>query len=975
MISPSKHTLAYTVSALILLLAGGATPAPAQTTLSATELKCSSKLGKATAKLAATYLRDMSRCRGSVVAGKTTGPCPDAATLSRLQGAIDKVDDTVTKSCTSTCTISGIECIADSLCPPSGAISETCNGAPNGVLFDMGNLGFPGAVCEVAIGRPITRSADLAACITTLTQQSGSSLIDAIYGGLDDTVAGPKDVQRCLSAISKASQKLVSTVFKGVIKCRDDINKGKLKQDPRVCAFSEEKLLSKIGKAKAKLRKSVDKRCESPAVLAALDVCGQGVGAMSNTSDVASCIIDATIELTDTQTIPALRTYGPSSFVEAVYPQQPVCGDDMVNQGVNAFLPLGEECDGTDDSNCPGACIPPGDLFECSCAGIPRTRFLGDGTFVDLDIGWVGSFHDLRIAADAGYIAEVSDCNCTAMNGAGCAGVSSDSVCNLQGSQVPRCEWDTSSGTRCDNHGDGDTLDEHNDCFVCDQFSDNVGALCSDSSECASRCYDALNNPLNACTSQADCFAGSVCRGRCDDSARCIELPNGAPTPSSAGGLSACTVTVYREDVTGTTDIVTGAHEIDMLQYSRVHGGVSASTPCPLCGGFCDGGSLDGEACLGRCSSSSLPCRFDSDCGMAQSCRTSSPDCPGGECNLNQVCSAGPSAGDACRIEAVNPVFGAVSSDCLPAEGSNFTGSGLTINWTPRTSAWVDAPGELACTAPGFELFTCPCPPGAGGAPTQPNTCAPSCDAGAEFGQGCGTGNSAGVFTTCAGGANAGKACDEDSDCPDSGCSTNPTHCVGDPAFERNLCTANSDCGLGLCVDACPAGRCVPLCISNPGDAGDGICAAGPPTFHCSALTDSFRVCGANEAAGDCNATCTKSGEPCLSDSECGLGEKCKGTCTLARLCEAGVDGELGTADDNAGAGICVQDNRHCSQFGIAGGDIFNGKGDPNVVWTVASFCLSATGSPVVNQAAGIGGPGRLRQAGINVTNGFQMLP
>jgi hypothetical protein len=35
------------------------------------------------------------------------------------------------------------------------------------------------------------------------------------------------------------------------------------------------------------------------------------------------------------------------------------CGDDAVNYG--------EECDGADDSACPGACLPPGDALECRC--------------------------------------------------------------------------------------------------------------------------------------------------------------------------------------------------------------------------------------------------------------------------------------------------------------------------------------------------------------------------------------------------------------------------------------------------------------------------------------------------------------------------------------------------------------------------------------------------------------------------------
>ena len=971
MISPSKHSLITALATLLAVVVLTTSPAAAQTSLSNREIKCASKLAKSASKLASTYLRDMSRCRDSVINGKITGPCPDQKTESRIEGAIEKVEDTIKKSCTSTCSISGAECIADSLCPPNGNINELCSAGAKDLPFDMKNLGFPGAQCELAIGKPITTHRDLANCVSILIQQAGANMLDTIYGSVDGTVFGGKNVQRCLATISKGTQKIVSTVFKGVIKCRGAILKGKTKADPRLCSFTNAKILSKAGKAKTKLRTSVEKRCSS--VLESLDICGVAPGAMT-TTEIATCIIDAAEEITDTLTIPAIRTHGAVSFIEAVFPPVPVCGDNIVNQGRGAFFPIGEECDGDDDYDCPGNCLPPGDVFECTCANIPRLRFLGDGNFVDLDIGWQGAFHDLRIAEGAGFIADVSDCDCSDMDGADCSGVSSNSVCTLTGEQVPRCEWDTPGTGRCDAHGDGDQKDENSDCFICDAFADNAGMSCSDSSECESRCFDFFDSPENPCESQDDCDTGSTCRGRCDDTLQCIEINNGAPTPSSSDGLGACTVTVYRENVTGTTDIKTGSHAVDMQHFARVHTGVTASTPCPVCGGFCDGGPLEGESCLGRCTFSMSPCRSDADCGSGDLCDETSPDCPFGECNLTLICSAGANEGEACRIEAVNGYFGAVSSDCQPASGQNIAGQGLTINWSPRTSEYVGDPGALPCTAPGFELFTCSCP-SAGGAATKPNRCAPACDAGNEIGQGCATGSGLGVYTSCKGGVNAGSACDEDDDCPGGSCSDNPYHCIDDATLDYTACTTNADCGNGSCVDACPSGRCVPLCMADPGDPEDGICAAGPATYHCSGFGESFRQCGETEANAGCSATCDRTGDPCLADGDCPAGESCEGSCELARLCEAGTDGELGTADDIPGAGICISDERQCPRFGIEGGDTLNGLGDPTNVRTVAAFCISATGSAAVNETAGAGGPGRLRQTGTNVTNGFEQLP
>jgi hypothetical protein len=165
----------------------------------------------------------------------------------------------------------------------------------------------------------------------------------------------------------------------------------------------------------------------------------------------------------------------------------------------------------------------------------------------------------------------------------------------------------------------------------------------------------------------------------------------------------------------------------------------------------------------------------------------------------------------------------------------------------------------------------------------------------------------------------------------------------------------------------------VPLCIPDT-DPEDGACAAGPATYHCSGAGHTFRNCSPSQANGACGATCSKTGGACQKVGDCPFGEECDGTCLLAELCEAGVDGILGTSDDIENAGICIADTRDCPIYGIEGGDTLNGAGDPTNVRSVAAFCLSATGSGSVNQTSGIGGPGRLRQSGINITNGFSTL-
>jgi hypothetical protein len=56
------------------------------------------------------------------------------------------------------------------------------------------------------------------------------------------------------------------------------------------------------------------------------------------------------------------------------------------------------------------------------------------------------------------------------------------------------------------------------------------------------------------------------------------------------------------------------------------------------------------------------------------------------------------------------------------------------------------------------------------------------------------------------------------------------------------------------------------------------------------------------------------------------------------------------------------------------GGDTLNGKGDPTNVRSAATYCVGATTNSAINATAGLGGPGRLRQTGLNVIN-FTSLP
>jgi hypothetical protein len=970
------------------------------------EQSCAKALGKNGGKLAKASYKAIASCRLDDLSGKAVGACPNAATDESIAKAEASVHKGLTKGCSSVCSISNdIACIDEDTCPPivQGQVKghEACSGVGGSNLMSIKHLGYPGPYCVGIVGGKLKDADDVATCVTELTGRTNEALVDVVFGSLNNASAPSAGAQSCLAAISKSVQKLSDTIYKGSAGCRSSIYAGKLIASPATCRFSDPVTAEKVTAAEQKLEDTILASCNATQILE-LDLCNAGVGGTADPADAADCLIAAVNEITDTDTLPTDRIYGaPISLVNGAFPPaRAVCGDDVVNQSPSNFLVLGEECDGIDDSACPGLCLPPGDLYECTCANRALVRFLANGLTADLDSGFTGTSHDQGVADRAGYVNTMTGCDCSAFTDASCTGTSSDPVCTLNGFQLPNCSWDPLSAIRCDARGNNNGSDTDLDCNRCDEFTTTPNTWCQNEGDCTGQCYDANEQPQGTCQKQADCAAGLRCRGQCETAQsaghKCVILTNGAPLPISSGGTAVCILTKFRENVVGTRNIVTGEHAVNIQQFSVVHLGVTNAVPCPVCGGFCADGSQKGEICDGRCSTTtSQTCRFDTDCPVSETCTSASPDCPGSTCTLDLVCGGGTTAtsssasfGLPCRLEAYTKQFGTTSSDCLPIAAKNISGAGLQINFLPSTSEAVSRPPTQACdNGTGFELFGCPCPSGFSAQKrlVQPNLCAGACNV-TTVGCGDGAGNIQGEYTRCNGGVNVGQACDQDSDCGVGfTCSANPTHCTGgDPADERKLCVTNGDCGGGgSCVDACPGGRCLPLCVAGEdGDPEEGSCAAGPSSYHCSGVNDTFRACTPGLANGTCNAVCATtctagspsggSATPCDGTGSCPVGESCCGTCEKAETCGAGDDGKLGTTDDVPGAGICVSDVRHCfvNDLAAEGGDTLNGNGDATNVRSVTTFCIEPTSNGAVNQTAGLGGPGRLRQRGVNVTNG-----
>lgn len=942
------------------------------------EQKCLKKLGKLSTKLAGTTAKETASCRDADITGSVVGACPNATNLAKIDAIGDKLVAAAVSSCKSVCAVSqDIECIADRFCPPlAGGFAESCSAGAANRPFEIRSIGFPGPYCDAVLGGPMRDAADIGECSRVVGEDVAGDLVASLYGSITNATGVSSDAAACLAAVSKSVQKLATTTAKLVGKCRASINKGKVAGDPKNCSTADEKAAAKIAATEQVVRDTVAATC-SVGELAELDLCGLGIGGITSVAEAQECLVALGREVGDSSEVPAARLFAPVSIVEAAYPPRAVCGDGAINQLPNPFLLLGEECDGDDDAACPGACLPPGDLFECTCGDRPRVRAFASTLLTDSDAGWTGNSHDQGNADQSGFIVNLSNCDCDGFTGADCTGSTTDPVCDVTALTQPFCSWDTTHTIRCDDVGNNDNKDRDSDCTICDSFSVNAGASCTDGDDCQAQCYDGGGVATGPCDVQGDCASGETCLGRCDDTQTCIITPAGGPFPVAAAGAAVCNVQRFHTGITGTRNLVTAENAMTFEMFSITHLGERTSRPCPVCGGFCVGGPQDLEVCEGRCETSDDPCRFDSDCpGLNEKCSDQSPDCPGGFCQLQLICGTEPGSNDAvegapCRIEFESPYFGTPSNDCPPAPGKNIGGEGFHVKHQPTGSELKTLAFAVPCTATGYELFDCPCPSD-GGHPTQPNACTPACDAaGPSFGVGCADGNSAGQGTRCAGGSNNNKPCDENSDCPGGSCSNNPKHCSGDPAFERFVCTTNADCGLGTCGDACAGGRCVPLCVPELGDPEDGVCAAGPERYTCESPAFGFVNCTKAATEASCAATCSVSATPCDSINDCPSGETCQGDCDSAQDCEAGADGTIGTDDDLAGAGPCVAQERGCNldPISIEGGDIFNGLGNNTNYLRASIWCFGKTLNPAFNSTAGFGGPGTIRERGVNVLN------
>lgn len=273
----------------------------------------------------------------------------------------------------------------------------------------------------------------------------------------------------------------------------------------------------------------------------------------------------------------------------------------------------------TDALACLHASVGVAGLLECPCVYVPPQRAPGTFELVVepasiVDAGSTGAGHDATIGRGISMFAEV----------------------------VRRCD------------GTGSVCDLDSDCSGTEFCVPTCGVCSGEDSQCevagavdSRRCLLATSK---TCVSNADC---ALSEGTC-------EKLLGPPQPFTAGGVPTCVSTYFAEDLTGTTNLVSGTWELSAFLRTRVLLGLRSDQPCPRCGAAADSPRL------------------------------------GDTFN----CEGGPRAGAACTVDAVSPSFGGTSFDCPPNAAANVSGPGLAIRLDRISTGVVSSDAVLPCGGP-----------------------------------------------------------------------------------------------------------------------------------------------------------------------------------------------------------------------------------------------------------------------------------
>ncbi len=288
----------------------------------ADELKCRRTIAKSTAKFESAKLKTLQKCEDGRLKGTVTGTCPDTKASEKISGAATKLSDAIVKDC---------DAASVAAIYPGG----TCP------VFESDHL--PNGSCA----GPVTTGAELATCLTCISEGSVDQLIAFYFGGLFPA-GDDGDLLKCERALGKNATKFFASKRKVLQKCEDSHIKANT-----VGACPDAEGATKISDAAAKLADKVDKACDTfdqddyrgPNFCPALGTCGGPINTRAQTIACLECLSGLKADCTNRISAPG------NGAVPAAC--NPTCGDGVTN------LLGGETCDDGNYVNgdaCPSDC-------------------------------------------------------------------------------------------------------------------------------------------------------------------------------------------------------------------------------------------------------------------------------------------------------------------------------------------------------------------------------------------------------------------------------------------------------------------------------------------------------------------------------------------------------------------------------------------------------------------------------------------
>lgn len=406
-------------------------------------------------------------------------------------------------------------------------------------------------------------------------------------------------------------------------------------------------------------------------------------------------------------------------------------------------------------------------------------------TASEQDIGWTGNGHDsdlddgatlgVRVACQAGD-APCGECEIEGVDPSGgscrCQNDTRtlcDEPYELDSDDCPACFGGAYVGRACTSDADCSAGSCTRRCqfdtsIVCTKNSDCPGNNCVASDRC---------DTGKACLSDLDCTGTCTAASLC----QCYDAP---PTPLSVTGVPFCLVPTLTADVSGTVDVDSGASSVVRHLRTLVYNGEKTTSPCPVCGGVC---SNDAEE----------RCLEDSECPGSGVCVLDPVDRDG---HRGGVCQGQGVDGLPCDVQATSssfptgpdgPIGAGYSLDCFPSAAKS-TGSSGSSQPVVETTGMTQLPADLSCGGASPALM-CPCRVCSNGAAT-------ACSTDALCGEGsCSSSGLTGESrpNACEDGLCSGLGGDE------GGCTTGPDDRFCDAVVEASgqgilPCASDEDC-------------------------------------------------------------------------------------------------------------------------------------------------------------------------------------